>query len=210
MKHQKQTNSTTELPEWLTETPEETKITYHLEVETDHEEREFSTCEQDIDLTRDEYDTLKQHLGVLRGLVPEQSSAEPEEREPASTAPDPEYLAMHQKHLAEATERGKAIAASSPEFADMDELQFWYVVGLIDLLKARNCSEGIGASWLGRFIADMLLEVAGGHLAEAENQPAAALTELREYIRSFELDISEARELAERYEEFEPIKETAA
>lgn len=57
-----------EVPEWATTTPEE--IDYYLEMYDPNDE-----ALQHVDLTRDEFIALKEHLAKMRGFLPEVAHA---------------------------------------------------------------------------------------------------------------------------------------
>lgn len=58
-----------ELPDWLEDTPRGSE--YHLMMD-DHD----GNWRQEVDLSRDEFEALKDHLGIMRGLLtPEEAEA---------------------------------------------------------------------------------------------------------------------------------------
>jgi hypothetical protein len=111
------------------------------------------------------------------------------------------------RRIAEARTRGAVLKASLPEWLKgIEDDDITAVIGLIDLLKTRDCSNPtIGTSWLGGFIYDQLFEVAAEGVEARENEPNAVMECLRENIERFVSDLKDARELAGRYEEFDAI-----
>jgi hypothetical protein len=112
------------------------------------------------------------------------------------------------RRIEEAEARGKALVSLVPELKGLDDdrSKLCALVGLIDLLKSRDCNEGsIGASWLGRSIVDQLFEVAAKGVLEVEINPGRVMDELRDTLERFQSDLKDARELAERYEDFDAI-----
>jgi len=102
--------------------------------------------------------------------------------------------------------RAAVLKAASKEFEEVDDYAMRAVIGLVDLLKSRDCGDGsTAASWIGRFICDELFEVSAEGVLAIENDPGDTLEALRECIKEFELNLKDARELAERYEEFDAI-----
>lgn len=137
----------------------------------------------------------------------------PKPRAKARVSETPAPVAMikvptdRSRRLDAADVRGKVLKAASKEFEKLDDYDMRAVVGLIDLLGNRDGSDGcIGGSWLAIFACETLSAVSAAGIVAIENVPGEILANLKDSIKNFESDLKDARELAERYEEYEEAR----
>ena len=121
----------------------------------------------------------------------------------------PEFL-ERQERMSKAQARGEVLKAVSAEFKHLDDLEMAAVLGLVELLSERDGSEcSPRASWLAGFMYYTLREIPFAGLARAENNPTAALSDLRKRIEEFQSDLEGARDLASLYEDYNALAEEA-
>ncbi len=106
--------------------------------------------------------------------------------------------------------RGAALKAASAEFDHFEEPHdMSAVIGLIELFRFAGHDESFGSCWLGRFVADILCDVAFSGAGEVANNPSRVMEVLNSCVERFEADLKDSREMTTRHEDYEPMEAIA-